>query len=164
MKRIKDSQEFINSETGEVVSVISIIPEVRDRDFVKVFKLMSTKVIQDLRAGLNGATDTLWWFIDNLRLGTDEIYAHPRHIATELGMSHETVKKHLRKLKDFGYIIQKDSRQHTYKVNAELIFKGYLHKHKKRESEKLEKAHLKEIETFARSSEPDSEFKREIKP
>lgn len=129
MGKFLERRERVKTEEGEEVSVVSFIPEHRDKNFVKIFKLMSTRVLQDLKAsGLNGATDVLWWFIDKLHLESDEIFAVPADIAKEIGCSEIKVYKHLRKLRDLKYIFQVRPRQHMYKVNAAFIFKGQLHK------------------------------------
>ena len=43
------SEQLVNLKTGEVVNAIALVPEARDKNFVKIFKLMTTKVIRDLK-------------------------------------------------------------------------------------------------------------------
>lgn len=124
MKILNQKRRLVDTDTGEEIEVLSIIPEVKDKNFTKVFKLMSSKVVKDLKAGLNGATDTLWWIIDNLQYNANEVYAHPKDIAKDLGMGLRTVERHLRLLKKYGYILQVDPRQHYYKVDPHMLFKG----------------------------------------
>ena len=50
MKIIPDeSKKLVDLQTGEVLRSICIIPEERDGEFVKVFRLFTEKVIKDLR-------------------------------------------------------------------------------------------------------------------
>jgi len=128
MKVLKERRQLIDGKTGEVIEVLSIIPEVKDRNFVKVFKLMSRKVIQDLKAGLNGATDTLWWIIDHLKYDVNEVFAHPQDIARDLGINVRTAKRHLKILKDLGYIHQVKPKHHVYRIDPYLLFKGRIYR------------------------------------
>jgi len=135
MKIIPSKKEqLLNPKTGEVVTAIAIIPEQKDKDFVKMFKLMSTKVIQDLKAGgINGATDTLFWFIDQIQEMEPNqdpvVLADPQTIADDLGTGERTVYRHLKLLMEYGYIEQIKKRHHVYRVNPTMLFKGTLSKY-----------------------------------
>lgn len=127
-----ESKKLIDLQTGEVFRSICIIPEERDGNFVKVFKLFTEKVIKDLRA-IGKAINTLMWFIDKIQdlpPNTDPIVvALPEEIAKELGISKRTVKRHLRVLKERGYIEQIRRRHYVYRVNPRMIFKGVLRRY-----------------------------------
>lgn len=130
MKRIPKIMELVNPETGEIVRVVGIIPEERDNGYVKVFKLFTQKVINDLKAGIDGAINTLMWFINQIQdLPPDSdpiVIAEPEKIAQELGVTERTVRRHLKLLKDHGYLEQVRDRHHVYRVNPRMIFKGVL--------------------------------------
>ena len=135
MKTIPSKKEqLLNPKTGEVVTAIAIISEHRDKDFVKMFKLMSTKVIQDLKAGgINGATDTLFWFIDQIQEMEPNqdpvVLVDPQTMADDLGTTEITIRNHLKLLKEHGYIEQLRKRHHIYRVNPTMLFKGTLSKY-----------------------------------
>jgi len=96
----------------------------KDTDFVKVFKLMSRKVIKDLYGGsINGAGDTLWWLVEQIRMGQHIVYAHPVFIAKDIGKSRAQVYKHLKLLEERGYI-KKTDKPHLIMINPRYMFKG----------------------------------------
>ncbi len=129
-QRIQKVEKLVNIETGEVVSVIGIIPEVRDANFVKVFKVLTERVLKDLKAGINGAVYTLFWFIDQIHdMKPNQepiVVANPEDIAEALGKSRRTIERHLKLLIEHNYIEQIMNRQFMYQVNPEMIFKGHL--------------------------------------
>ena len=129
-QRVQKVDKLVNIETGEVVSVIGIIPEVRDANFVKVFKVLTERVLKDLKAGINGAVYTLFWFIDQIHdMKPNQepvVIANPEDIAEALGKSRRTIERHLKLLIEHGYITQIMNRQFMYLINPEMIFKGHL--------------------------------------
>lgn len=147
MKKKAQVEKYVNLETGEVVSVIGIIPEQRDANFVKVFKVLTERVIRDLKAGINGAVYTLFWFIDQIQdMKPNQepiVIANPEDIAEALGKSRRTIERHLQLLIEHDYIEQIMNRQFMYLVNPELIFKGVLKQYysgaKREEKEKTTK-------------------------
>lgn len=146
------NEQLVNPKTGEVVNTIALIPETRDKDFVKVFKLMTTKVIKDLKAGIDGAVFTLLWFIDRIQgLEPNQdpiVVVDPKDIAEDLGIGKRTVYYHLNLLKKHGYIEQIKNRQHIYRVNPMMIYKGTLKKYFDKQSDKKRKEskEVKEVE------------------
>lgn len=129
MKKIAITHKsLVDPKSGKEIPIISVIPEARDKDFIKIFKLMSMKVLKDLQAGLNGATDTLWWIIDHvMEFKPNEepiVWIDPQLVAKDLKISPETVKKHVKKLKKFKYIEQIRPRHYNYKLNPNFIYKG----------------------------------------
>jgi hypothetical protein len=112
---------------GETVKTIEFIPEVRDQGFAKVFQTMSRKVLQDLKGAINGATDVLWYFIDQVIASESyhenpKIYAPPEQIMEVTGQSLATVKRHIKMLVELQYIIK--LRPHLFQVNPEFLFVG----------------------------------------
>lgn len=133
MKIIPDeSKKLVDLQTGEVLRSICIIPEERDGEFVKVFRLFTEKVIKDLRT-IGKAINTLMWFIDRIQdlppNSDPVVVALPEVIAKELGISKRTVKRHLRVLKEYGYIEQIKKRHYVYRVNPRMVFKGVLRRY-----------------------------------
>jgi hypothetical protein len=112
---------------GESVKTIEFIPEVRDHGFAKVFQTMSRKVLQDLKGSINGATDVLWYFVDQVIASeayheNPKIYAPPEQIMEATGQQRSAVYKHLKILLGLEYIIK--LRPHLYQVNPEFLFVG----------------------------------------
>ncbi len=162
-KRVQKVQKLVDTETGEVVPVIGIIPEARDANFVKVFKVLTERVIKDLKAGINGAVYTLFWFIDQIQdMKPNQepiVIANPEDIAEALGKSRRTINRHLKLLIEHGYIKQIMSRQFMYLVNPELIFKGVLKQYSsekqsaKKEKEKTTKTAVFTIDAYIKKEE-----------
>ena len=105
-----------------------IIPEqkeeIKDGNFTKVYKLMSRKVVLDLGSGrINGATDTLWWIVDQMPMNQNYVGAHPEDISRDIGKSIVQVRRHLKRLITLGYI-SKTKITHCYKVNTGMMFRG----------------------------------------
>ena len=121
-------RELIDRETGDLVRTVEVIPEVREKGWGKVYQTMSRKVLKDLKASLNGATDVLWYFIDRLIAAepfnaNPEMYAHTEQIAEATGQSNPTVRRHVKILVEHQYLLR--VRPHLYKVNPEFIFVGH---------------------------------------
>lgn len=128
-------REEVNLETGEIRDVISFVPEAKDENWIKAFRLLSFRVLADLREnGLNGATDILFWFMDKLHdFPTDvmpEIYAPHDVVAQEIGTTARTVARYIEKLIALKYIRQIKPRTQVYQVNPDMLFKGKLSKFK----------------------------------
>ena len=109
--------------------VIVIAPEMaKDRDFVKVFKLMTMTVLKDLGGGkIHGAADTLWWILDQLQgdIGTNMVIIRPDDVGPTIGKSEMQVRRHIKLLLRLGYI-EKGQIKHLYKVNPDFVFRGSL--------------------------------------
>ena len=73
------------------------------------------------------------WFIDRIQdlppNSDPVVVALPEVIAKELGISKRTVKRHLRVLKEYGYIEQIKKRHYVYRVNPRMVFKGVLRRY-----------------------------------
>lgn len=133
MKKTVFRKEYIDPETAEIVNAIAIIPEAKgpDGDFTKVYRLCSMQVLQDLKTrGLNGAAITLWWFVHNMQMNSEIIFAHPKNVAADIGMSEVQVRKHFKLLLKYGYIDQLTPRQNIYRVNTHFIYRGTLKREK----------------------------------
>ena len=103
----------------------------KDQDFIKVYKLFTSQVLEDLEY-LNGALSLLFWFMDkvqDLMVNDDPIvYLEAQNVEKELQVSRTTLYKYLKLLKDKDYIEQIQNRSHVYRVNPSMIFKGTLDK------------------------------------
>jgi len=123
-------EEWINPD-GEARTVVAFIPEVKDKNFIKVYKLFTSQVLEDLEY-LNGALSLLFWFMDkvqDLMVNDDPIvYLEAKNVEKELQVSRTTLYKYLKLLKDKDYIEQIQNRSHVYRVNPSMIFKGTLDK------------------------------------
>ena len=138
-EKIKNGgRELVDTETGETVRTIEVIPEVREKGWGKVYQTMSRKVLKDLKASLNGATDVLWYFIDRLIAAepfnsNPEMYAHTDQIAEATGQSGPTIRRHIKMLIEHKYLIR--IRIHLYKINPDFIFVGYAKRRVKAQQE-----------------------------
>lgn len=121
--------EIVRQRTieGEVVKTVEFIPDIRDHGFAKVFQTMSRKVLQDLKGAINGATDVLWYFIDQVIASeayheNPKIYAPPEQLMEGTGQGRAAVYKHLKILVELKYIVK--LRPHLYQVNPDFLFVG----------------------------------------
>ncbi|MGI9862733.1 replication/maintenance protein RepL [Moorella naiadis] len=133
MEYLHGNKKVVDVQTGEILNVISVIPEQKDKNYLKVFRLFSEKVIMDLRGNLNGATDTLFWLMNKLQElppnSEPIIAAYPKEIAKTLGLSERTIRTHLNKLCQHKYISQLYPRQYIYRFNPEYLYRGNLVKY-----------------------------------
>lgn len=149
-------QELVNPKTGEVVKVIGFIPEFRDEDYAKIFELFSKKVLEDLDM-LNGASSLLLWFIAQTTLLPYQsdlwIPVNYKELAKELGISEVSVKRHIKKLLDLGYIEQFSNRNTTFRIKPDYMFKGILTKYKNDEMEMLEREYFRRKQELEQQGE-----------
>lgn len=139
MSKVIKHEEYVNVETGEVKKAITIIPEVRDKDFAKVFKLFSKKVLEDLGV-MNGEAKLLLWFIGRtIELPIQSELWIPvdyKELSKELNISVISLKRYIKSLLELGYIEQFRRRNTTFRVNPEYVYKGILVKYKENEIDK----------------------------
>ena len=85
----------------------------KDQDFIKVYKLFTSQVLEDLEY-LNGALSLLFWFMDKVQDLMDKVqdlmvnddpivYLEAKNVEKELQVSRTTLYKYLRLLKDKDY-------------------------------------------------------------
>lgn len=131
-KRMFYKQDVILVETGEVIQAVAVIPEVKDKNFAKVFKLFSEKVLQDLGI-VNGEAKLLLWFIaktvDQEVQGDMWIILDYEKVAKEIGVSIATLYNYLSKLKKLGYIEQAKPRNSIYRLKPDFMYKGVLNQY-----------------------------------
>jgi len=131
MGKLVLTKEVMDLETGEVLKAISIIPETKDKNFVKVFKLFSVKVLQDLGL-MNGEAKLLMWLLaKTLELPVQSDMWIPldyKEVAKDLGVSKRSVMNYIKKLLKLGYIEQYKRRHPTYRIKPEFVYKGILQK------------------------------------
>ena len=140
MKKIFKTERYVKEETGEIVNVISIIPEARDKDFVKVFKTFSEKFLKDLKL-INGEAKLFLWFlsvtIEKEPNSEGWIFVDYEELAKELDVTVGTIKNYIKRLLGFGYIEQKKKRQTIFRIVPEMVYKGYLWQYKQKEGEEI---------------------------
>ena len=126
-------REVIDASTGEVIKAVAFIPEVKDKGFIKVFKLFGKKVLKDL-ATLNGEAKLLIWFMaKTLELPVQSDLWVPvdyKEIAKELGTTERSIRRHIKTLKELGYLEQFKNRNTTFRLNPDFVYKGVLTKYK----------------------------------
>jgi len=124
------SKEYVDPDTGQLVQAIAWIKPDADgkEDFVKVHKLFNDKVMEDFHKGLNGAYVTFQWFIKNMPMNNNVIPAPPEEIIKDTQISLSQTWKHIKILKEMGYLIQPKARQNVYEINMDLVYKGTLKK------------------------------------
>lgn len=129
-KGVLNVNKTISKGTQHQVIVVS--PDMaKDKDFVKVFKLMTWTVLKDLGGGkIHGAADTLWWILDQLQgdLGTNMVIIRPDEVGPIIGKSEMQVRRHIKLLLRLDYIT-KGPIKHLYKVNPSFMFRGSLQKY-----------------------------------
>lgn len=141
-------QEVIIPETGEVKEAIAIIPEARDKRYIKVFELFSRKLLEDLKT-INGEAKLLMWFLARtveLPVQSDMwIPVEYEELAKELGTSVISTKRYIKRLKELGYIEQFKERNTTFRIRPDFVYKGVLQRYKEEEAEKIIRRHLEEV-------------------
>lgn len=133
MKQFTFRKEVVDPDTGEVIQAVAIIPEVRDREFVKIYKVFSEKLLQDI-GSLNGEARLLFWLMaKTLELPIQSDLWLPiiyESVAKELGTNIRTVKRYFKRLLEKGYIEQFKFRRAVFRIKPEYLYKGNLSKYK----------------------------------
>jgi len=126
-------KEVIDPNTGEIIEAVAFIPEYKDKDFAKIYKLFSKKLLEDLGT-INGEAKLLFWFIaKTLELPTQSDLWIPvkyDEVAKELNVSKRSVMSYFRKLLELGYIEQFSPRNTTFRIKPDYLYKGILSKYK----------------------------------
>ena len=134
---IHKSEERVDSETGEIVRTGYAIIVDRpngDKDFVKVFKCFTQKVLEDLEIE-NGKAKLLFWFIDRvqgMRINQEPvIIATVEMISDDLKCAEISVRKWLAVLIEKGYVKRcltpKGKILHNmYIINPGFVIKGNI--------------------------------------
>ncbi len=131
-------KELIDPDTGEIISAVAFVPEVKDKDFAKIYKLFSRKILEDLGT-INGEAKLLFWFIAksiDLPMQTDLwIPIKYEEVAEELEVSIPSVKRYFKRLLELGYIEQFKPRNTTFRIKPEFLYKGILAKYQNEQIE-----------------------------
>jgi len=126
-------KEVIDPNTGEIIQAVAFIPEYKDKDFAKIYKLFSKKLLEDLGT-INGEAKLLFWLIaKTLELPVQSdlwIPVNYEEIAKELNVSKRSVMSYFKKLLELGYIEQYQRRQKIFRIKPEYLYKGILSKYK----------------------------------
>ena len=126
-------KEVVDPNTGEIIGAVAFIPEHKDKDFAKIYKLFSKKLLEDLGT-INGEAKLLFWLIaKTLELPTQSDLWIPvdyKEVAKELGITDRAVRKYIKRLKELGYIEQFRPRNTTFRIKPEYLYKGILSKYK----------------------------------
>lgn len=119
-KKVKllGTQEYINADTGELVSMQVTSIEERDFNFSKVW-MRSFLTSLDLVG--NAKTKVAYWIIDNINRENQLTYTY-RQIADSTGMSLDTVTATMKALLQADFLRRKN--QGCYIVNPNVIYKG----------------------------------------
>ena len=133
-------KEVIDPNTGEIIEAVAFIPEHKDKDFAKIYKLFSKKLLEDLGT-INGEAKLLFWLIaKTLELPIQSDLWIPvdyNEIARELNVSAVSIKRYFKRLLDLGYIEQYQKRQKIFRIKPDYLYKGVLSKYKNDELEAL---------------------------
>lgn len=111
-------QEFVNTETGELVQMQVTNVEERDFNFAKVWL---KNFISTLEMVGNKKTTIAFWIIDNLDK-ENRLIATTRKIAEETGTSLFTVATTMKILQDADFLRMQQSG--VYLVNPNIVYKG----------------------------------------
>lgn len=126
-------KEVVDPNTGEIIEAVAFIPEHKDKDFAKIYKLFSKKLLEDLGT-INGEAKLLFWLIaKTLELPTQSDLWIPvdyKEVARELNVSAVSIKRYFKRLLDLGYIEQYQRRQKIFRIKPDYLYKGILSKYK----------------------------------
>ena len=133
-------KEVIDPNTGEIIEAVAFIPEHRDKDFAKIYKLFSKKLLEDLGT-INGEAKLLFWLIaKTLELPIQSDLWIPvdyNEVAKELNVSVVSIKRYFKSLLDLGYIEQYQKRQKIFRIKPDYLYKGILSKYQNDQIEAL---------------------------
>ncbi len=133
-------KEVIDPNTGEIIEAVAFIPEHRDKDFAKIYKLFSKKLLEDLGT-INGEAKLLFWLIaKTLELPIQSDLWIPvdyNEVAKELNVSVVSIKRYFKRLLDLGYIEQYQKRQKIFRIKPDYLYKGILSKYQNDQIEAL---------------------------
>lgn len=119
-KKVKviGTEEYINTNTGEIEEMQVTTIEERDFNFTKVWM---KNLILTLDIVGNQKTKFCFWLIDNLNRD-NQLIGTQRNMADKSGVSLQTVSITLKLLMDADFLRKKQSG--VYIVNPSVIFKG----------------------------------------
>jgi len=129
-------KDVIDADTGEVITAIAFVPEPRDKDFVKVYKLFSEKLLMDLanKVITGGELKIIAWFLAKtveLPFQSDMwIPVRYETLAEEVKLHKEVVKRYVRSLIRKGYLEQFQKGQKIFRLKPDFVYKGVLVKYK----------------------------------
>jgi hypothetical protein len=104
---MKTKLPLLNKETGEIVEVIAYVygrPEVRDRDFIKVFHLFTEEVLADPDIMKGAFRLFLYIMAEKLRPNSLIFYMTKEEVIEKLGISKATYYLWLKALLKKGHI------------------------------------------------------------
>ena len=116
--RVVGCQDYINPNTGELVTMQVTSVEERDFGFAKVW-MRSFLATLDLVG--NAKTKVAFWVVDHITKENMLPYTY-RQIAQETGMSLDTVAKTMTTLLEADFLRRKN--QGCYILNPSIVFKG----------------------------------------
>jgi len=120
---------LLDLETANVVEAVAIIPEIKDKEFAKVYKLFSEKVLLSLASMGYEAKLLVWFLAQTVKLPQQSdmwILVDYEQVAKEIGVSTVSVKRYVKKLLELGFIEQFKKRQTVFRLRPELVYKGIL--------------------------------------
>jgi len=133
-------KEVIDPNTGEIIQAVAFIPEYKDKDFAKIYKLFSKKLLEDLGT-INGEAKLLFWLIaKTLELPIQSDLWIPvdyREVAKDLNTTERSIRRYFKKLLDLGYVEQFKPRNTTFRIKPEYLYKGVLSKYQNDQLEVL---------------------------
>jgi len=138
-KKLFFKKEVIDPETGEYLEFIAFIPQPRDKNFTKVFRLFGEKVVEDLANGVltGGEAKLLLWFLaktTKLPIQADGwIPVSYEELAKEVQLNKDVVRKYIKKLMEKGYLEQFKNRHPTFRLKPDYVYRGVLAKLKEAE-------------------------------
>jgi len=135
-KKLLFKKKLIDAETGEYITAIAFIPEERDKDFAKVYKLFGDKILRDIaeRKITGGQAIILLWFLAKtveLPIQSDMwIPIDYGDLAKEIKLSPRVIRMYVKQLVEKGYLEQFKKRHSTFRLKPDYVYKGILVKFK----------------------------------
>jgi len=138
-KKLFFKKEVLDPETGEYLEFIAFIPQPKDKNFTKVFRLFGDKVVEDLANGIltGGEAKLLLWFLaETTKLPVQSAGWIPvkyEELAKTTSLGVDTVRKYIKKLVEKGYLEQFQKGQKVFRLKPNYVYRGILAKLKEAE-------------------------------
>jgi len=138
-KKLFFKKKVIDAETGEYITAIAFIPEPKDKEFAKVFKLFGERLLEDLanRQLTGGELKILAWFLaKTIELPIQSEMWIPviyEKMAEEVRLNKDVVNRYVKRLVRKGYLEQLAPKRAVFRLKPEYVYKGYLVKLKEAE-------------------------------
>ena len=133
-KKVVFKKELLDPATGEVITAIAYIPQPKDEEFCKVYRLWGDEIVKDLanRVISGGEAKILLWFLaETTKLPPQSEMWIPvkyEELAEKVQLNKDVVQKYVKQLVKKGYLEQFSQRHTTFRLRPAYVYKGVLAK------------------------------------